>query len=261
MKFAATLEYDGTDFSGFQRQKNATTIQQMIEESLKKITDRKVTINYSGRTDAGVHAISQVFDFETEIIRDNSSWIKGINSNLPKTIAVKKIFQVPEDFDSRFSAIKRSYAYVIYNSKNKPLFFDKYCHWVTNKIDILSMKNQSQMFLGKHDFSSFRSKNCNSKNPIKTIFDINIEEQDKFIIVNVVANAFLQNMVRIMVGTLIDIAKSEHNLSIKDVLEKLDRNSAGRTAPAKGLFFLGPQYNDDLKLNTMETNLLNRFKI
>ena len=123
------------------------------------------------------------------------------------------------------------------------------------------MKNQSQMFLGKHDFSSFRSKNCNSKNPIKTIFDINIEEQDKFIIVNVVANAFLQNMVRIMVGTLIDIAKSEHNLSIKDVLEKLDRNSAGRTAPAKGLFFLGPQYNEDSKLKTMETNLLNRFKI
>ena len=104
MKFAATLEYDGTNFSGFQRQKNATTIQQMIEESLKKITDRKLTINYSGRTDAGVHAISQVFDFETEIIRDNLSWIKGINSNLPKTIAVKKIFQVPEDFDSRFSA-------------------------------------------------------------------------------------------------------------------------------------------------------------
>ena len=123
------------------------------------------------------------------------------------------------------------------------------------------MKNQSQMFLGKHDFSSFRSKNCNSKNPIKTIFDINIEEQDKFLIFNVVANAFLQNMVRIMIGTLIDIAKSEHSLSIKDVLEKLDRNYAGRTAPAKGLFFLGPQYNDDLKLNTMETNLLNRFKI
>ena len=242
MRLGATLEYDGTEFSGFQRQNNAETIQQHLEASLKKITNENITINYSGRTDAGVHAISQVFDFETEIIRDNLSWIKGINSNLPKTIAVKKIFQVPEDFDSRFSAIKRSYAYVIYNSKNKPLFFDKYSHWVTNKIDILSMKNQSQMFLGKHDFSSFRSKNCNSKNPIKTIFDINIEEQDKFIIVNVVANAFLQNMVRIMVGTLIDIAKSEHNLSIKDVLEKLDRNSAGRTAPAKGLFFLGPQY-------------------
>ena len=123
MKYAATLEYDGTNFSGFQRQKNAITIQQRIEESLEKITNNKITINYSGRTDAGVHALSQVFDFQTEINRDNSSWIKGINSNLPKSIAVKNIFEVPNNFDSRFSAIKRSYAYVIYNSKNKPLFF------------------------------------------------------------------------------------------------------------------------------------------
>ena len=259
MKYAATIEYDGTNFSGFQRQKNAITIQQRIEESLEKITNNKITINYSGRTDAGVHALSQVFDFQTDINRDNSSWIKGINSNLPKSIAVKNIFEVPNNFDSRFSAIKRSYAYVIYNSKNKPLFFENYCYWVSNKLDISKMENQLSMFLGKHDFSSFRSTNCNSKNPVKTVNNISLEKKGNFIILNVAANAFLQNMVRIMIGTIIDIAKSENNLSIKDILEKCDRNFAGRTAPAKGLFFLGPQYND-LKQSTMETDLLDRLK-
>ena len=124
MKIAATLEYDGTKFSGFQRQNNAITIQQHLEEALNKITSENIVINYSGRTDAGVHAISQVFDFETNISREDSSWIKGINSNLPRSIGVKKIFNVPNNFDSRFSAIERKYSYVIYNSISKPLFFD-----------------------------------------------------------------------------------------------------------------------------------------
>ena len=146
MKIAATLEYDGTKFSGFQRQNNATTIQQHLEEALNKITNENIVINYSGRTDAGVHAISQVFDFETDISREDLNWIKGINSNLPKSIGVKKIFNVPENFDSRFSAIERKYSYVIYNSSSKPLFFDDYCYWVTNKLDKELILDQLNMF-------------------------------------------------------------------------------------------------------------------
>ena len=124
MKLAFTLEYDGTSFSGFQRQHNAETIQEHIETALEEITGTKITINYSGRTDAGVHALSQVFDFDTNIERSAENWIKGINSNLPKTISVKDVFEMPQNFDSRFSAIERRYSYVIYNSKNKPLFFE-----------------------------------------------------------------------------------------------------------------------------------------
>ena len=259
MQIKICIQYKGTEYVGWQRQKNGLSIQEILEKKLKKILKENISLVGSGRTDAGVHALSQVFDFQTEINRDNSSWIKGINSNLPKSIAVKNIFEVPNNFDSRFSAIKRSYAYVIYNSKNKPLFFENYCYWVSNKLDISKMENQLSMFLGKHDFSSFRSTNCNSKNPVKTIDNISLEKKGNFIILNVAANAFLQNMVRIMIGTIIDIAKAENNLSIKDILEKCDRNFAGRTAPAKGLFFLGPQYND-LKQNTMETDLLDRLK-
>ena len=126
MRLAFTLEYDGTNFSGFQRQTNAITIQEQIENAIKKVEGSDISINYSGRTDAGVHALSQVFDFETNILRDHKNWINGINSNLPKTISVKKVFEVPIDFNSRFSAKERKYSYVIYNSKNKPLFFDRF---------------------------------------------------------------------------------------------------------------------------------------
>ena len=260
MKIAATLEYDGTKFSGFQRQKNAITIQQHLEEALNKITSENIVINYSGRTDAGVHAISQVFDFETNISREDSSWIKGINSNLPRSIGVKKIFNVPNNFDSRFSAIERKYSYVIYNSMSKPLFFDDYCHWITNKLDKALLLDQLNMFLGAHDFSSFRSSNCNSRNPVKTIHNVDLKTYENFIIITVTANAFLQNMVRIMIGTLIDIAKYENDFSVKDILKKNDRSFAGKTAPAKGLFFLGPKYNE-INTQTMENNLLDRFKI
>ena len=260
MKIAATLEYDGTKFSGFQRQNNAITIQQHLEEALNKITSENIVINYSGRTDAGVHAISQVFDFETNISREDSSWIKGINSNLPRSIGVKKIFNVPNNFDSRFSAIERKYSYVIYNSMSKPLFFDDYCHWITNKLDKALLLDQLNMFLGTHDFSSFRSSNCNSRNPVKTIHNVDLKTYENFIIITVTANAFLQNMVRIMIGTLIDIAKYENDFSVKDILKKNDRSFAGKTAPAKGLFFLGPKYNE-INTQTMENNLLDRFKI
>ena len=261
MRLAFILEYDGTDFSGFQSQKDVPTIQDSVEDALKKITNKNTRINYSGRTDAGVHALSQVCDFETSINRNNKEWINGINSNLPSTISVKDIFKVPNSFNSRFSAIERKYSYVIYNSKNKPLFLERNSYWVRNSLDIDLMKKQLQSFKGEKDFSSFRSSNCNSKNPIKTVKDINLTTFNDFIIITIIANAFLQNMVRIMVGTLIDIAKNENNMSIQDILDKKDRKIAGKTAPACGLFFLGPKYPDELQLNTCEENIFDRYKI
>ena len=136
MRLAFTLEYDGTSFSGFQSQKNVPTVQDSVEEALKKITNQNCRINYSGRTDAGVHALSQVCDFETTVKRTEKEWINGINSNLPSTISVKDIFKVPDTFNSKFSAIERKYAYVIYNSKNKPLFLERNTYWVRNSLNI-----------------------------------------------------------------------------------------------------------------------------
>jgi tRNA pseudouridine38-40 synthase len=254
VKLAFTTEYDGSIFSGFQRQKNADSVQQNIEEALEKITQEKVVINYAGRTDAGVHALSQVFDFTTELERPNKNWIDGINSNLTDSVAVTSISRVPDDFHSRYSAIERSYTYVIYNSRSKPLFFGNMSHWDNNKIDQNLLKLQANMFLGTHDFTS------NSKNPTKTINMIDVETHDKFIFITIKANAFLHNMVRIMVGTLLDIAKGEINSSVEEILSKKDRSFAGKTLSAKGLFFLGPKY--DLKFNIASPieHLMDRFK-
>ena len=167
---------------------------------------------------------------------------------------------MPIDFNSRFSAKERKYSYVIYNSKNKPLFFDRFSHWVTNKLDIDIMINQLQMFKGEHDFTSFRSSRCNSKNPIKTISNVDIQKINNFIIITISANAFLQNMVRIMVGTLIDIAKKENNFSISEIIMKKDRSFAGKTSPSSGLFFLGPTYLDNLGIDSLESSIFDRLK-
>ena len=260
MRFAGICQYDGCNYSGFQSQKNAISVQDKIELAISSIGHLNGRINYAGRTDAGVHALSQVFDFTTDIKREEKNWIDGMNSNLPDTIAVTKMFKVPDDFHSRFSAIERSYTYLVYNSRSKPLFFDNCSHWDNNNLDLDVLNQQAKMFIGKHDFTSFRSSSCSSKNPVKSIRDIEIEEHDKFIFISIHANAFLHNMVRIMIGTLLDIAKGEINLSVEEILSKHDRSYAGKTVSAKGLFFLGPKYDLKFNIQSPTKHLLDRFK-
>ena len=139
-------------------------------------------------------------------------------------------------------------------------FFDGVSHWITNELDTDKMELQLGMFLGEHNFTSFRSSSCNAKNPIKNVSYVELKTVENFIIITVSANAFLQNMVRIMVGTLLDIAKNEIDLTIKEILEKQDRQYAGKTAPAKGLFFLGPKYKEENIINSYLPNLFDRFK-
>lgn len=260
MRLAFVTEYDGTNFSGFQKQKNAISVQEVIEDALKEITKEDISINYAGRTDAGVHALSQVFDFTTDIKRDHKNWIDGMNSNLPDSISIKSISDVPNDFHSRFSALDRSYTYVVYNSKTKPLFFDSLVHWDDNLIEFSSIQEQANMFLGSHDFTSFRSSRCSSNNPVKDIKSIEATKVNNFIFITIKANAFLHNMVRIISGTLIDIAKGEINLSIDEILLKKNRAAAGKTASAKGLFFLGPQYDSQFQIQSPTINIMDKFK-
>ena len=260
MRLAFVTEYDGTNFSGFQKQKNAISVQEVIEDALKEITKEDISINYAGRTDAGVHALSQVFDFTTDIKRDHKNWIDGMNSNLPDSISIKSISDVPNDFHSRFSALDRSYTYVVYNSKTKPLFFDNLVHWDDNLIEFSSIQEQANMFLGSHDFTSFRSSRCSSNNPVKDIKSIEATKVNNFIFITIKANAFLHNMVRIISGTLIDIAKGEINLSIDEILLKKNRAAAGKTASSKGLFFLGPQYDSQFQIQSPTINIMDKFK-
>ena len=237
------IEYDGTNFVGWQQQENGQSIQSALQEALFKLTGEKITIFGAGRTDAGVHAYGQVASFtlnkkiETDVIRD------GLNQHLrPQPIAVQKAELVEDDFHARFSAKKRWYEYKIIN-RRPPLTIDVNRAWCVYKnLDIEKMKRESASFLGKHDLNAFRSAHCQSKNSIKTIDSIAIKNKDEQIIFEVSAKSFLHSQVRIMIGTLIDIAKGNINKTILDIINSKQREIAGQTAPAHGLYLKKIEY-------------------
>ena len=237
------IEYDGTNFVGWQQQENGQSIQSALQEALFKLTGEKITIFGAGRTDAGVHAYGQVASFtlnkkiETDVIRD------GLNQHLrPQPIAVQKAELVEDDFHARFSAKKRWYEYKIIN-RRPPLTIDVNRAWCVYKnLDIEKMKSESASFLGKHDLNAFRSAHCQSKNSIKTIDSIAIKNKGEQIIFEVSAKSFLHSQVRIMIGTLIDIAKGNINKTILDIINSKQREIAGQTAPAHGLYLKRIEY-------------------
>ena len=235
--YKIVIEYDGTNFVGWQQQENGQSIQSALQEALVKLSNEKVTIFGAGRTDAGVHAYGQVASFtlskkiETDVIRD------GLNQHLrPQPIAIQKAEFVEDDFHARFSAKKRWYEYKIIN-RRPPLTIDVNRAWCVYKnLDIEKMKSESSSFLGKHDFNAFRSAHCQSKNSIKTIDSVSINNKDEQIIIEISAKSFLHSQVRIMVGTLVDIAKGNINKTIIDIINSKNREVAGQTAPANGLY-------------------------
>ena len=237
------IEYDGTNFVGWQQQENGQSIQAAIQQALSKLSGEKVTIFGAGRTDAGVHAYAQVASFvlnkkiETDVIRD------GLNQHLrPQPIAVIKAEIVDADFHARFSAKKRWYEYKIIN-RRPPLTLDLNRAWCVHKyLDIEKMKVESSAFIGKHDLNAFRSAHCQSKNSIKTIDSISIINKDEQIIIEVSAKSFLHSQVRIMVGTLVDIAKGNINKTVLDIINSRRREVAGQTAPAQGLYLKKIEY-------------------
>ena len=241
--YKIVIEYDGTNFVGWQQQENGQSIQSTLQEALLKLTGENIIIFGAGRTDAGVHAYGQVASFnlnkkiEIDVIRD------GLNQHLrPQPIAVQKAELVEDDFHARFSANKRWYEYKIIN-RRPPLTIDVNRAWCVYKnLDIEKMKSESASFLGKHDLNAFRSAHCQSKNSIKTIDSIAIRNKDEQIIFEVSAKSFLHSQVRIMIGTLVDIAKGNINKTILDIINSKQREIAGQTAPAHGLYLKKIEY-------------------
>ena len=241
--YKIVIEYDGTNFVGWQQQENGQSIQSTLQEALLKLTGENIIIFGAGRTDAGVHAYGQVASFnlnkkiEIDVIRD------GLNQHLrPQPIAVQKAELVEDDFHARFSAKKRWYEYKIIN-RRPPLTIDINRAWCVYKnLDIEKMKSESASFLGKHDLNAFRSAHCQSKNSIKTIDSISIRNKDEKIIFEISAKSFLHSQVRIMIGTLVDIAKGNINKTILDIINSKQREIAGQTAPAHGLYLKRIEY-------------------
>ena len=243
-KYKINIEYDGTDFVGWQKQENGISIQSSLEDAIYKLTNEDVTIFGAGRTDAGVHAKNQVAHFEIKKNLSLDNIRDGLNQYLKKlSISILKSEIVDENFNARFSANLRVYQYKIKN-RRPPLTFEKNLYWgVFKKLNINDMKKAIKYFIGKHDFNAFRSIDCQSSSSLKTINDCNIEAENENIFINISARSFLHSQVRIIVGTLVEVGKGNIKPEeIKEIILRKDRSRAGPTAPAQGLYLIKVEY-------------------
>lgn len=239
------VEYDGANYFGFQLQENPKliTLQQKLEESIGLVANHKVAIVPAGRTDAGVHATNQVIHFDTDAIREDYAWLMGVNTYLPKDISIKWVKQVDENFHARFSAKSRKYQYLILNSKTRSAIWHKKASFIYEALDEKLMHQAAQSLMGEHDFTSFRSTQCQAKTAIRKINFINISRIKDFIIIEIEANAFLHHMVRNIVGVLLEIGTQKKDINwAKKVLDKKDRKYAGITAAPDGLYLVEVRY-------------------
>ena len=258
LRIALGVEYDGSEYFGFQKQKTTNqTIQGLLETSASKVADHKVKTFCSGRTDAGVHAFMQVIHFDTDAIRSSREWLRGINSYLPSDIRVIWSKEMDESFHARFSATRRSYLYNIFNNQTPSALWSDRSLFVTQQLDIRSMRAASKYLIGEHDFTSFRGSGCQSKTSLRNIDNIEISKKDRFIRVELSANAFLLHMVRIIIGTLLMVGKKEIKpKEVENILKQQDRRLAGKTVSSSGLFFLGPEYPQKYKIPGIQNNLI-----
>ena len=249
-RYAAGVEYFGTKYKGWQIQKSTDdTIQSRVDEALSKIADSEIKSTCAGRTDAGVNALSQVIHFDSEKKRTLKAWTEGCNSILPDDIKLIWVKKVSDDFHARFSAFKRTYKYIVLNKRNTSIFYKNRTLHLKDKINLQIMKEASNYLIGEHNFSSFRSSGCQSKSPMREIYEINISKKKDLISFEISANAFLLNMVRIMVGTLLEFGLENRNPDqMKSIIESRDRNLSGKTIASDGLYFIGPEYPSKFKI-------------
>jgi len=249
-RMALGIEYFGTNYSGWQKQKSTTkTVQESLEDALSSIADHNIEVVCSGRTDAGVHALSQIVHFDSDANRLKKAWIQGTNSILPSDISVLWAKKVSEDFHARFSAINRTYKYIIVNRTQDSILRSKRVMLVKEKINLEIMKDAASHLIGENDFTSFRASGCQSKTAMRNIKKINILKNKNTFTIEITGNAFLFNMVRIIAGTLIKFATEEIDpIAMKKILLSKDRRLSGKTAIAEGLYFIGAEYPDKFKL-------------
>ena len=257
-RVALGIEYDGSEYYGFQKQKSTEqTIQGNLENSISKVANHPIKTFCSGRTDAGVHAFMQVVHFDTESRRSTREWVRGINSYLPHDIKVLWSKEIDETFHARYSATHRSYLYRILNNQTPSALWSKRSLFVPQKLDVRAMRAATKYLIGEHDFSSFRGSGCQSNSPVRTIEDIKILKKNNFITFELRANAFLLHMVRIIIGTLLMVGKKEIKpVEMKNILNEKDRRIAGKTVSSSGLYFLGPKYPAKYHLPDFKDNLI-----
>lgn len=252
-RVALGVEYNGARYHGFQRQRDGVlTVQGKLEQALSKVAGgAPVTISCAGRTDALVHASGQVVHFDTPAERSTHAWMMGANLNLPHDISVTWAKIVPREFDARFCAQARRYRYVIYSDQIRPAHMAHEVTWSHRPLDIERMRAAAKAFLGTHDFSAFRAKNCQAKSPIKTVHHLELLQSGRFIVLDIRADAFLHHMVRNIAGVLMAIGSGEKPVEwVTQVIAGRERRTGGVTAHPHGLYLVQVDYPERFGLPT-----------
>ncbi|HEY5683036.1 MAG TPA: tRNA pseudouridine(38-40) synthase TruA [Sulfuricaulis sp.] len=243
MRIAAILEYDGSNFSGWQRQDKARSIQAVVEAALSRVADEPLQVTVAGRTDAGVHAAAQVIHFDTGAVRSAYSWVRGANSHLPSDVVTLWTGPVGDSFHARYSATGRHYHYVILNRPARPTWLARRVTHDYRPLDVDRMRQGARFLMGEHDFTSFRATECQAKSPVRELRTLEIERRGEFVHIRAHANAFLQHMVRNIAGVLMAIGAGDREPAwAGEVLAARDRKAGGVTAAADGLYLVSVEY-------------------
>jgi tRNA pseudouridine38-40 synthase len=249
MRIAIGIAYDGTAFDGWQSQPSGNTVQHPLERALSGIADAPIRISGAGRTDAGVHACAQVAHFDTDAARPGSAWVRGANAALPPAVAVQWSVLVSGEFHARYSARARSYRYVLYNHPVRPALLAGRTGWFHAPLDLEAMRRAAAMLAGEHDFSAFRSSECQAKNPVRVLERAAVAQRGPYVLFDFVSNAFLHHMVRNMVGCLVYVGKGKYPPEwVAQVLEGRDRRLAAPTMAAAGLYLTDVRYDSEWQL-------------
>ncbi|HWS39737.1 MAG TPA: tRNA pseudouridine(38-40) synthase TruA [Arenimonas sp.] len=249
MRYALALEYDGSEFLGWQKNLDGETVQAAVEKALSFVANEPINIICSGRTDAHVSARCQIVHFDSNSPRDLRGWLLGTNSRLPASVRGLWVQAMPDEFHARYSARARRYRYSLIIRSVKPAINRQFLSWHRLPLDAKRMHEAAQALIGEHDFNAFRTVHCQAKHPVRNLHQLDVSQDGELIYFDVQANAFLHHMVRNLVGSLMLIGSGEQPVSwMKTLLEGKDRIVAGPTAPAEGLMFLGPLYPSEWNL-------------
>ncbi|WP_209125341.1 tRNA pseudouridine(38-40) synthase TruA [Alkalihalobacillus sp. BA299] len=243
-RYKCVISYDGTDFSGFQIQPDRRTVQGELEKALKTIhKNQSIQVFGSGRTDASVHAIGQVIHFDTPLHIPTEKWGRAFAANLPQDIVIRDVQEVNQDFHARFQAVRKEYRYRVLNCKLHDVFRRRYTYHFPHELNVNAMQEAAEFLLGIHDFTSFCSTASPIEDKVRTIYHLEIIQEEDELIFRIQGNGFLYNMVRIIVGTLLEVGAGKRNVNdMKKIILAKDRTKSGKTAPGHGLYLWKVDY-------------------
>lgn len=248
-RIALGIEYDGSRYFGWQRQREVRSVQEKLEQALSQVANEPVAVFCAGRTDAGVHGTGQVVHFDTHALRKDAAWTLGVNANLPQDIAIRWVQCVPPAFHARFSATARRYRYIIYNQRLRPAVLGQGVTHFHLPLDADKMHAAAQCLLGENDFTSFRAVQCQSRSPWRNVMHVQVTRHASYVVVDIKANAFVHHMVRNIVGSLMEIGCGHQPVDwMATLLALKDRTQAAATAKAEGLYLVAVDYPDQFAI-------------